>query len=293
MKKTFLKGYFNADGSYRKYSWTNGKITTRVQIAASNKILVEQIRSLCIQVGYSVSNISESHRVSNFGQNDLWRFLITSFTKKRGCKSSIRSEYPLKFLPQGVNWATIRSIKEIGENETYDLEIEDVHNFICENILVANSNSHEQKRLFWEDTMLPKLMKLQEHVTAFLLPRYGSRLIGEFDLSDIQALQESEEVKSKTATSLVDSGIMTRDEARMKYYQLDTVLGGDKITIRGKYVTIEDTPSPDDEGSGEDQNPENGENTEDDGNFNFSKEELQDFVVSLRKRLKKKIKESK
>ncbi|GAH20781.1 unnamed protein product, partial [marine sediment metagenome] len=40
-------------------------VRERIQIAASNKILVEQIRSLCIQVGYSVTKINEQHRMTN------------------------------------------------------------------------------------------------------------------------------------------------------------------------------------------------------------------------------------
>jgi len=132
------------------------------------------------------------------------------------------------------------------------------------------ANSREQKKLFWEDTMLPKLIKMQEYVTAFLLPRYGPRLIGEFDLSTVQALQESEEAKQKISCGLTDSGIMTANEVREKFYQMEEIEGGDKRTIRGKYITIS----------------EDGEDSE------LSEAELEDFIVALRKRLKKKIKES-
>ncbi|GAH69863.1 unnamed protein product, partial [marine sediment metagenome] len=59
-----------------------------------------------------------------------------------------------------------------------------------------------------------------------------------FDLSVIQALQESEEIKAKTASLNVDSGIMTRNEARARFYNLSPTPGGDKITIRGKYITV-------------------------------------------------------
>ena len=63
---------------------------------------------------------------------------------------------------------------------------------------------------------------------------------------------------------------MTPNEAREKFYQMDEIKGGDKRTIRGKYVTTD----------------ENGESPE------LSETELEDFTVALRKRLKKKIKES-
>lgn len=142
------------------------------------------------------------------------------------------------------------------------------------------ANSIEQKRLFWEDTMVPKLKKTQENVTSFFLPRYGTRLVGEFDLSTIQALQESEEAKQKIACGLTDSGIMTRNEARHEYYQLDPVPGGNKITIRGKYITL--TPE-----APEGESNEEGKNGEGPG---LSDSDLKDFVSSLRKRIREKSK---
>jgi len=161
------------------------------------------------------------------------------------------------------------------------------------------ANSREQKKLFWEDTMLPKLIKMQEYVSVFLLPRYGPHLIGEFDLTTIQALQESEEAKQKISCGLTDSGVMTANEVRDKFYQMDKVPGGDKRTIRGKYVVVEDTEKPEngdentrDESPG-DESPGDGEDVGDGDNFDFSRAELEDLIVSLRKRFRKRIKESK
>jgi len=130
------------------------------------------------------------------------------------------------------------------------------------------ANSLEQKRLFWQDTMIPKLKKTEENVSSFFLPRYGTRLVGEFDLTVIQALQESEEAKQKIACGLTDSGIMTRNEARHEFYQLDPVDGGDKITIRGKYITLAPEEGSDGKGS------------------ELSEADLKDLVVTLRKRFK-------
>ncbi|MBA7650717.1 hypothetical protein ES703_58528 [subsurface metagenome] len=130
------------------------------------------------------------------------------------------------------------------------------------------ANAEAQKKLFWEDTMVPKLIKLQETVTTFFLPRFGPRLVGEFDLSVIQALQESEETKSKTACSLTDSGIMTRNEARKQFYNLPGTPGGDKITIRGKYITVV-------------------EGTEEAEPAELTQEDLRDIKAALRRQRKK------
>ncbi|MBA7608082.1 hypothetical protein ES703_15257 [subsurface metagenome] len=130
------------------------------------------------------------------------------------------------------------------------------------------ANAEAQKKLFWEDTMVPKLIKLQETITTFFLPRFGPRLVGEFDLSVIQALQESEETKSKTACSLTDSGIMTRNEARHQFYNLPGTPGGDKITIRGKYITVV-------------------EGTEEEEPSELTQEDLRDIKAALKRRRKK------
>ncbi|GAH01960.1 unnamed protein product [marine sediment metagenome] len=117
-------------------------------------------------------------------------------------------------------------------------------------------------------------------------------------MSVIEALQESEEAKQKISCGLTDSGIMTANEVRDKFYQMDTVPGGDKRTIRGKYVVVEDTgkpegnENPDDNENPEDESPGDGEDVGDGDNFDFSKAELEDLIVSLRKRFKKRIKES-
>lgn len=278
LKKAFLRGYFNSDGGHLKHKRVSGSIHERIQVAASNEILVEQIRDLCIQVGYSATNVNEQHRVTNYGQNDLWRFLICNRDGKRvGCVTSRRARRYETF-PNGINWASIRSIKKIGEKETYDLEIENVHNFFTSGIAVMNSNyanAEAQKKLFWEDTMVPKLIKKQETITSFLLPRYGPRLVGEFDLSTIPALHETEQAKAQIAEGLVDSGIMTRNEARHKFYELPGGPGGDKFTIRGKYITIAE-----------------GEESEE-SEEGMSVEELGDFISTLRKRLQKRIRDQK
>ena len=41
-------------------------------------------------------------------------------------------------LPEGMEWTRIRSIKSLGEQVTYDLEVENTHNFFANGIFVHN-----------------------------------------------------------------------------------------------------------------------------------------------------------
>ena len=47
----------------------------------------------------------------------------------------------LRYATSDVYWSRIRSIKPCGIRETYDLEIEDTHNFIADGLIVHNSHS--------------------------------------------------------------------------------------------------------------------------------------------------------
>jgi len=243
LKKAFLKGYFDADGSYMKFKRQNP--IPRIAVGASNENFIEQIRELCIEVGYSVCNISETHRQNNYGWNDLWRFLICSVDKKVGCVTSGKS---LRKLPKGLDWATIRSIKELSEKEeTYDIEIADTHNFFANGILVANSNysnSSEQRQFFYEETIIPHLTWLQEYVTAFLCPKFGPRIIGEFDQSAIGALKEKEEIKARKSGILRKYDILSKDEIRNKFYDMGKYEGKEsegteKLNSAGKKRILE------------------------------------------------------
>lgn len=80
---------------------------------------------------------------------------------------------------------------------------------------ITFSNFQTARRVFWEDTMVPQLKFYEEALEHMLVPRFGDpRLFVEFDLSAIEALQESENDKARRWQLYVSSGIMTVDEVR-------------------------------------------------------------------------------
>ena len=77
------------------------------------------------------------------------------------------------------------------------------------------SNFRTARRVFWEDTILPQLIFYQEALQQWLLPNFGDpSLLVEFDVSEIDALRESENDRAERRRKYVASGIMTINEVR-------------------------------------------------------------------------------
>jgi len=91
------------------------------------------------------------------------------------------------------------------------------------------ANSYEQKRLFWTETVIPKLKKVQFMVNEHLIKRFGQQYSGEFDFAAIEALKEDEATKAKYCSLLVDAGIFTPNEIRIKFYGEKPRPGGDQF----------------------------------------------------------------
>ena len=77
----------------------------------------------------------------------------------------------------------------------------------------ANINAAE--RLFWRNTMIPEMKLLEAHLNEKLLPILGySELRLKFDLSELEALRESENSRVEREAILLDRGVLTINEVR-------------------------------------------------------------------------------
>lgn len=88
------------------------------------------------------------------------------------------------------------------------------------------ANSKEQDNIYWNECILPRVIKIQEYLNTFLCPRYGTDIFCQFDLSEVSAFKEDEELKSKIAVALTKNGIKTVDEVREEFYNLPPVPWG-------------------------------------------------------------------
>ena len=89
------------------------------------------------------------------------------------------------------------------------------------------ANAEIQYKMFWQDTVIPKMIKYVGTLNEFLLPLFGDEsLYFEPDYSNVEALKENEVQKTTIDTQLVASGLETINERRAKR-GLDPVLWGD------------------------------------------------------------------
>lgn len=89
------------------------------------------------------------------------------------------------------------------------------------------NNTNEQKKAFWQNTMKPKLKKIQDRFNQAFFWAYDVEC--EFDLSTVESLKEDQVQKSTTAVNLANAGIMTPNEVREHFYQLPPLPGGDAL----------------------------------------------------------------
>ena len=82
------------------------------------------------------------------------------------------------------------------------------------------ANAQLQRKLFWSETVLPKLGRIAGVINEYLTPRFGQDLEVEFDASGVPALQAEAREQAEVAAILVNAGILTAEEARVRFYRL-------------------------------------------------------------------------
>jgi HK97 family phage portal protein len=199
LKQAFLRGVMAADGSVGK----NGRVT----IAMRDLEIVRRLRELCISVGWAVSNIASSERQSNFGPNELHRFVVS-----RG-SGSVRkfANHP---LGENFEWCRVRFVTEIGEAETFDLEVEGDHNFVADGVLTHNSQM--QQEYFWTWVVCPLLSRIEQALTKFFVwpLMKDTSYSAEFDVSEISVLQEDRDAVEARFLKQWQMNLATKNEVR-------------------------------------------------------------------------------
>lgn len=175
LKREFIRGILETDGYYRG--------TGRYSLALSNGGLLEDIKGICISVGYNVTNIRYSFKVSNYGPNPMWTMGINTEDEDHGF---LRNKGD---LPKGLMWDKVRSVELLDPQPTYDLEIEGTHNYFANWMVTHNSNVREQIRIFWELTLLPKLGSILDLIQVNILDTEFPGVYAKWDLSEVHGLK--------------------------------------------------------------------------------------------------------
>lgn len=152
-----LAGYFDSDGH---------PATTGLAFTSINKMLLEDIKLLGIALGFNVTqifkhrNAGKTRVVGNMcNTHDSWRILLSGKELKNFPSRCARKKHKIDNIKtrrdfgssQGLNFhsktndeigfSKISKILEIGTEPTYDIEVEQYHNFIAEGLIAHNSQT--------------------------------------------------------------------------------------------------------------------------------------------------------
>lgn len=118
------------------------------------------------------------------------------------------------------------------------IEVADVEN-------ANRANSSEQRRLFWEEIVVPLVQDIASLMNRKLAPRFGTNLFVQPDLAQVPALREDLKATSDGVLPWVKEGLMTINEAREDYLDLPPVPWGDEpYSMKIGPIGIEQAPPP-------------------------------------------------
>lgn len=141
---------------------------------------------------------------------------------------------------QGKN-VTAREIGRVFRIPSQMLDIEGSQTY---------ANMEQAKLGFWEDAVIPILVKIRDALNQWLVPLFGNDLFLDFNLDDISALIPRRAERFERNVKAVEAGVLTINEARadLGYAPVE---GGDVILIHASKLpltmsdetfTMEDTP---------------------------------------------------
>lgn len=106
-----------------------------------------------------------------------------------------------------LEWSVEEVARAFGVPKVFLSEFEDA----------TLSNVRTMEQFLWRNTVIPELRMLEDGLNLHLAPHFAEfpgQLAARFDLSSIEAVQESATDRSRRLISLVKSGIMSVEEAR-------------------------------------------------------------------------------
>jgi HK97 family phage portal protein len=110
-------------------------------------------------------------------------------------------------------------------------------------------NVEIQRKIFWEETLLPKMEMFMAEFNTELLPTFGFEgAVAEFDTSEVEALQENREEKRKRYFEGFARGAVTPDEIRVDVFGKEP-LGG--ATMESTYLPMNVLPIGEDTSASE------------------------------------------
>ena len=157
-KKAFIIGLADADGTYLVQKGKTNLPKKEIRFEMSSENLIKQLKVLCDGIGLRTSNVSSRTRLikapnskeaKDFTSWDVRIYRTQDLLDKLPHPNSRNGENflydfrsrktPEFFKNFGFNRVT--SVKDVGEEEVYDITVEGSHNFVAEGFVVHNTGS--------------------------------------------------------------------------------------------------------------------------------------------------------
>ncbi|GAB7388988.1 phage portal protein [Bacillaceae bacterium] len=126
------------------------------------------------------------------------------------------------FSPADMDWTNLKSITRLQICTAFGVPPE----LLGDHEHATYSNYQEARKGFYHETVLPLLDYIRDELNAWLAPRFGERIVIDYDIDAIEAIQEDREKVWKMAMEAADKGLLKVNEARFMMNH-DDVEGGD------------------------------------------------------------------
>lgn len=150
--------------------------------------------------------------------------------------NSIGYIIPIEYL----NFSEIKHIEELWDEDVYDIEVEESHNFIADGILVHNSNFETARQIFWEDTIMGYLNIVKTELNNWFFGSSDNSLYLDYDLEKIPALSLKRDKKWERVQK--SDFLLINEKRRM--LGLPEIEGGNVILMPLNYTVLQPGTSP-------------------------------------------------
>ncbi len=144
----FIEGYLDADGHVRKAKVKDGVQYGQLVFVSASEALLEDLKLLAITCGLTPGKISRlvKDRKLTLGK-EVEEYVSYALTMSaRENLEAIRSHRP----PAGyLEFTPVREITPLPAEPTYDIEVEEAHNFVANGLLVHNSKLTMKYPAIW------------------------------------------------------------------------------------------------------------------------------------------------
>ena len=157
-KKAFIRGLADADGCYLIQIGKTGLPKKEIKFEMSSEKLIKELKILCDSIGLRTGNVTSRQRMVK-APNSKEEILSTSWILRIYKTQELLETLPHPKARSGISFLykfrsrktpeffrhfgfnRVKSIKEMGNEEVYDITVEGSHNFVADGFLVHNTGT--------------------------------------------------------------------------------------------------------------------------------------------------------